>query len=341
MSETQDERSTAFGIGGTVPNPLSLGGVVPGVTPGKTPPTFPGNAGGNPSGADPSDAIKKLLSQLMAQSQQRQIAVKPQAPTVPGRMDPTPPGYMQQGPGWGFERFAHTAQANLQNAAAAHKERQIQKAEADWEYMASATQELEAAKAGGNQQAIQKAQGKLFLFLSDGNGKRLKNMSEVFREDWMSPERTKAHGEAYKRFAAKQQMQDQAKNFAWRKMTQFFRHFHGQQQPPMTPEERQSMVREVVEKMPMTPPGGTDPKLMLELQKNIGEEFYKGKELEMRGKEFEQKDRELQENRKQREQDFQQTHQLKIDELNEKSEALDRRRSTEKQASRTAFKIGA
>jgi hypothetical protein len=92
MSETQDERSTAFGIGGTVPNPLSLGGVVPGVTPGTTPPTFPGNAGGNPSGADPNDAIKKLLSQLMAQSQQRQIAVKPQAPTVPGRMDPTPPG---------------------------------------------------------------------------------------------------------------------------------------------------------------------------------------------------------------------------------------------------------
>jgi hypothetical protein len=72
--------------------------------------------------------------------------------------------------------------------------------------------------------------------------------------------------------------------------------------------------------------------LGLELQKKIGEEFYKGKELEMRGKEFDQRDRELQENRKQREQDFQQTHQLKIDELDEKAEtarqaAFDRKTS--------------
>jgi hypothetical protein len=109
---------------------------------------------------------------------------------------------MQQGPGWGFERFAHTAQANLQNAAAAYKERQIQKAENDWQVYSNLTQGLEQAKASGDKQKVQAAQQQLDNFVIN-NQKSFKNMTKVFQQDWMSPEKTSAWGEAYKRHISK------------------------------------------------------------------------------------------------------------------------------------------
>jgi len=259
---------------GSTANPLAP--VVPGQTPGTTPPILPGAAGNqpnvtpiNPVATD--DTTQRILQRLIQAAQQRRIAVQPQAPAVPGRASTTPPEYMQKGPQWGFERFASTLAGNIQNAASAHKEKQVQKASADWEYMTAATQELEAAKSSSNPQAIQAAQAKVDAIL--GDPKKLKNMAKVFQQDWLSPEKTTAYGEAYKRVMAQQQQKQQqqsklqqAQKMALRKVAQFFR---GQQAPQMNPDEQRRMSQEIQNKMPMAtpPPDKGDTQVLLESMK--------------------------------------------------------------------------
>lgn len=296
--------------------------VVPGQTLGTTPPTFGAQAGTmdnplgvgtvNPGVPQQTDQVKRILEQLARAAQMRQLAARPQAPAVPGQRQANIPGYMA-GPyrsAWGFERFANTVGTSLQNATARMKEKQIQEAEGKWDQMAAYSQELEAAKAGGNPQAMQVAQMKLDNFLSDT--KTLKQMVKVFNQDWLSPEKTTAYGEAYKRVMAKMQNQDAAKKFAFSKLGNFFRNMVQSNQSralqQMTPEERQSMSREIQQKMPMTQ-AQVDPKQLIELQKNLGEEAYRQQELGLREREVAQKDTEIQQN-----------YQLHLDQVNQRAD---------------------
>jgi hypothetical protein len=324
-----------------VANPLAP--VVPGQTPGTTPPTFGGQAGTlqNPMGvtspvAAPDDTVKRILATLAQQAAIRGLGVKPTVPAVPGQRQAQVPGYMT-GPyskPWGFERFAQTVGTSLQSAANAHKEKQIQKAEADWEYMGSAMEELEAAKAGGNPQAIQQAQSKLDLITTDP--KKLKNMVKVFQQDWLAPEKTTPYGEAYKRVVSKMQQKDAAKKHAFGKIADFFRSKSDMAMQQMTPEERQRMGQEIQSRAPMTPAGQIDPKMLIELQKNLGEEAYKAADIGLRERELTAKTEETKEARLQRQQQHeedlemkQQTLQLHYDDLaakieDSKQRALDR-----------------
>lgn len=230
--------------------------VVPGQTTGTTPPFLPSPGGGTP-GVD--DQTKRLLDMILRTATQRRFAGQPRPSAVPGRQDPfQPPSYMTSGPNphaWGAQRLMYGIQSMMKNAVAHHKEEQVNKAMADWEYAQSALNEYYNAQASGDQNALATAQKKLDVVF--GDPKKLKNMAKALNQDWLNPEKTTVYGEALKKVAANTQQKDQQKQNAKQGITNMFKRLIGrsQPQPQLSPEQKQGIEKEVIEKAPTTVAG--------------------------------------------------------------------------------------
>lgn len=241
--------------------PNALGSVVPGSTPGTTPPFNP-PAGGSPAGGV-DEQTKKILAMLMQAASQKKAAGTPAPTSVPGKTDPFgAPSHMTSGRNphaWGAQRLMYGVQSMIKNAVSQHKEEQITKAMADWEYSQLALNEFYAAQASGDQKAIEVAQRKLDAAF--GDPKKLKNMAKALNQDWLNPEKTTVHGEALKRVAAKTQQTDQGKQQAKTGLQNLFKHLiqkaQGPKQPEYTDADKRGIEQEVIGKAPTTTSGAT------------------------------------------------------------------------------------
>jgi len=147
-----------------------------------TPPFQPG--GGTPDPAAQVNSMTQRIMQALAQaSQRKQFAGQPVASPVPGQIDPAEArsiGMNTKNPhAWGAQRFMAGVQGMIQNAVSKQKESQLLKAEGDWTYLQSALNELYAAQASKDPQAIASAQSKVDVVTSDP--KKLKNMLGTFQ----------------------------------------------------------------------------------------------------------------------------------------------------------------
>jgi hypothetical protein len=236
---------------------------VPGQAPGwslrgdspSTPPFVP-SPSGSAGGID--EQTKRILTALTQAATQRRAAGTPRPSAVPGAQNPFgAPSYMTSGPNphaWGAQRLMYGIQAMIGNAVSRHKEEQITKATADWEYAQSALNEYYAAQQSGDQQALQSAQTKLDVVF--GDPKKLKLMAKALNQDWLNPEKTTPHGEALKRVAAQTQQKDQQKQQAKSGIQRLFGSLidkvKGQQQPQYTDDEKKRMEQEIINKAPAT-----------------------------------------------------------------------------------------
>jgi hypothetical protein len=213
---------------------------------------------------------QRIMAALAQASQRKQFAGQPVPSPVPGQVDPHAAqriGMDTANPhAWGAQRFMAGVQGMIQNAVSKQKESQLLKAEGDWTYLQSALNELYAAQASKDPQAIASAQSKVDVVTSDP--KKLKNMAKALNQDWMNPERTTVYGEALKKVNAKTQQTDAQKQQAQTGIKSMFRSLlQRQQQPTLTPEQQKAAGREVQEKAPTTT-AGLDPK-SLEAQERI------------------------------------------------------------------------
>jgi hypothetical protein len=225
--------------------------VVPGQTQGTTPPFLPQQGGG---GVD--EQTKKILQMLVQSASQKRFAGQPRPSPVPGKQDPfSPPSYMTSGPNphaWGAQRLMYGIQSMMKNAVGHHKEEQITKATADWEYAQSALNEYYAAQESKNPEALAAAQKKLDVVF--GDPKKLKNMAKALNQDWLNPEKTTPYGEALKRVAGETQKKDSQKQQAKQGIMGIFKKLVGKGQPQaqMNPDETKRMEQEVISKAPTT-----------------------------------------------------------------------------------------
>jgi hypothetical protein len=234
--------------------------VVPGVTPATTPPFLPSGA---PGGApEPSSQVgemtKRILATLAQSAQRKQFAGTPQPAAVPGMQDPNAArqiGMNTANPhAWGAQRLMAGVTTSIQNAVAQKKQKDLLKAESDWTYMSSALNELYSAQASGDPRAVAEAQSKVDVVM--GDPKKLKQMAKALNQDWLNPEKTTVYGEALKKVTSKTEQTAGQKEQAKQGLMGMFRKLMGQQQQPqLSPEQQQTMGREIQAKAPTSAPG--------------------------------------------------------------------------------------
>jgi hypothetical protein len=243
---------------------------------GELPIATPSFTGGAPAGTpsfgasagtpDPSmqvNAMAKAIMQRLAQAQQKKQFAGTAVPgAVPQRQDPQAGqniGMNTANPrGWGKQRFAAGVQAMIANAVSDQKQKKLNKAEADWTYMQSGLNELYAAQASGDPNAIKAAQQKVDVVL--GDPKKLKEMAKALNQDWLNPEKTTVYGEALKKVtnqAGQQAQNDAQKQQAAQGLKGMMQKLlQRQQQPQLTPEQKTQMSAEILAKAPTTTAGG-------------------------------------------------------------------------------------
>jgi hypothetical protein len=244
------------------PSPVTAipGAVVPGMTPGTTPPILQGGGTPDPS-SQVSEMTKRLLQTLAQASQRKQFAGTPVPSAVPERQDPRAAqniGMNTTHPNaWGKQRFAAGIQAMISNAVADQKQKKLVKAEADWTYMQSSLNELYAAQASGDPNAVKAAQQKVDVVMSDP--KKLKDMAKALNQDWLNPEKTTVYGEALKKVTAKAgqdaQTDAQKQQAATGLKATFQKLLQRRQQPQLSPEQMKAMSAEIQAKAPTTTAG--------------------------------------------------------------------------------------
>lgn len=256
------------------------GGAMPIATPqfagGAAPvPSFGQSAGTPDPSMQVNDMAKTIMQRLAQASQRKQFAGVPVARPVPGQQDPNAArqiGMNTANPNaWGKQRLMSGLATSIQNATNRKKQEKVLKAEADWNYMSTALNELYAAQASNDSAGAAKAQAKVDVVL--GDDKKRKQMQEALMQDWLEPSKTKVYGDALKSQMAKteqQSQQDQQKQQAATGLKGLFQKLmQKQQQPPqLTPEQHQQMVREIQEKAP-TSAGGMSPDDQLKFAKGI------------------------------------------------------------------------
>ena len=199
---------------------------------------------GNTSTVDAQ--TQAVLQMLMRAAAQKRMTAQPNLAPVPGKLPPPQP--MGNRPGYGVLSVLNGVRTGIHNAVAEKKQREQIQGMNDWNYMESAFNELNAAKASGDQQATQLAQKKLDTFFQDD--KKLKQMSKALNQDWLNPEKTNAYAQgvqqAQKQSQAKQAQQQNAR-------TQLMKLFRMNRQPQFQPnaQQRQDIGREIQSKAPM------------------------------------------------------------------------------------------
>ena len=199
-----------------------------------------------------NEKTKQILQYLVQASQRKQMANTAVPAELPGQQSTLPPPSMAGHPRQGS---FHTIGALISNAVQKQKQDQLLKAEGDWTYLQSAMNELYGAQQSGDPQAIKAAQAKVDVMMNDP--KKLKNMAKALNQDWLAPEKTTVYGEALKNVTAKSKQSEQQKQQAKQGIMSIFKKLIGrQQEPQLSPEQRQQMGREIQAKAPTT---ATDP----------------------------------------------------------------------------------
>jgi len=226
-------------------------GAVPGATLGQTP--------------SPDETTKRLLEMLTRSASTPQIAVKPHPIPIPGQADMNAARNIGMNTAWpanyGFERFGAEVGGMVRNAVSAQKEKQVSAATADWEYLKEAGDELEAAKAGGDQGAIQAAQSKVQAVL--GDPKKVKRMQKALQMSWLDPSKTDAYTEGFQRMMKQSKEEEQKKRGAAENLKKMVRPLlravtmgaaGGKKEPQLTPDEQGRMSKELYQKIPVSRP---------------------------------------------------------------------------------------
>jgi len=226
-------------------------GAVPGATLGQTP--------------SPDETTKRLLEMLTRSASTPQIAAKPHPIPIPGQVDMNAARNIGMNTAWpanyGFERFGAEVGGMVRNAVSAQKEKQVSAATADWEYLKEAGDELEAAKAGGDQGAIQAAQSKVQAVL--GDPKKVKRMQKALQMSWLDPSKTDAYTEGFQRMMKQSKEEEQKKRGAAENLKKMVRPLlravtmeppGGKKEPQLTPDEQGRMSKELYQKIPVSRP---------------------------------------------------------------------------------------
>src|SRR5258706_2225769 len=229
-------------------------GAVPGATLGQTP--------------SPDETTKRLLEMLTRSASTPQIAAKPHPIPIPGQADMNAARNIGMNTAWpanyGFERFGAEVGGMVRNAVSAQKEKQVSAATADWEYLKEAGDELEAAKAGGDQGAIQAAQSKVQAVL--GDPKKVKRMQKALQMSWLDPSKTDDYTEGFQRMMKQSKEEEQKKRGAAENLKKMVRPLlravtmgavGEKKEPQLTPDEQGRMSKELYANIPMTPRGGS------------------------------------------------------------------------------------
>jgi hypothetical protein len=207
-------------------------------------------------GADlPPEVKQKIVQALTQLAQRKQMAATPRPSSVPAQQSTEPPGYMQKGRAWGPERMMSTLQKSLQNATAKTKEGQILKAQGVFDQINAASNELYAAQSSGDKKAEASAQSKLDAIMSDP--KTMKGVAEALNQDWLNPEKTTTWKIGMQRSMADAQKKNQAQQGIMGVFNKMKQKVQGAAQPQFTPEQQQSMAREMQAKAPTTMSGGS------------------------------------------------------------------------------------
>ena len=257
-----------------------------------------------PAGApNPQQSVMDLLKRLMMQ--RRMQMPQPVPAPIPDRQGTTPPGYMQQQP-WGKERFLYGLAGIIKNADAQHKERNLAKAESDWNILTLVMQRNTDPNTGQVDQA-KLMQDPLAMSIL-GDPKKLKNMSKALNQDWLNPKNSPEYQALQKSVQGTEQKQQAASGLKgiFQKLIQ-----RGQQP---TPQARAALASSVAQKAPIgSQPADT--KELLEFYKTATEMGFKGEELKLRQRELEATEAD----RKAR---LAETHQQHLDTLSSRQDAL-------------------
>lgn len=265
-----DANSQIVVPGGSVPitTPQFAGGAAP-------VPSFGQSAGTPDPSMQVNDMAKAIMQRLAQSSQRKQFAGVPVPGEVPGQQDPNAARRIGMDTGnpnaWGKQRLMAGIQTNIANAVAKQKQQKLVKAEADWSYMGSAINELEAAKASNDPKAVAAAQQKVDVVL--GDPKKLKEMARALNQDWLDPQKTTVYGDALKKVTAKAgqdaQTDAQKQQAAQGLKGMFQKLMQRQQQPQLTSEQQKAMSAEILAKAPMTATGGASLKEQAEGAKAV------------------------------------------------------------------------
>ena len=204
-----------------------------------------------------SQRLQQQKEMLMKMMQPRTQLAAPQAPAQPqgGKswQGPIPPGYEKQA-------FFQNLGATIQGAVAQQKEKQIRAALADYSAIGTAWDRAQEMSQGDPQKSSQMFQNDPVVQAVMGDTKKMKNIAKAFSMDWLNPEKQTVYQEALKRHL----QADKAG-----KMSKVLRTLLGQHQKgqvAMTGQERQGMIQEQTQKLPMQTKG-TDPKAAAEMMR--------------------------------------------------------------------------
>jgi len=230
---------------------------------------------------NPQHSVMDLLKNLMAQ-RHSQLAQPVPAP-VPGQTDTTPPPYMQSHQ-WAKQRFLFGLAGVIKNADSMHKQKELAKAESDWNILQTVISRNTDTNTGQVDQ--QKLMQDPLAMSILGDPKKLKRMSKALNQDWLNPKSSPE----YQALQKSMQTTDQ-KHQAATGLKGIFQKLMGRQAPP-SPEARAALASSVASRAPLTPEQGVDAKTLLEFYKTAADFGYKDKEFALRQKELEEKHQE-------------------------------------------------
>lgn len=196
-------------------------------------------------GANLDQTIARMLSRIRPMSQLAAPAGMPKSPE---------PAKMAQGPAHnpseGAQLFMHNLGATVQQAVAAHKEKQIRTAMADYSAIGTAWENAQMAAGDPSAPDYHDKAMKLFQQMPTvqailGDPKKMKNIAKAFAQDWLNPEKTTVYGEALKRHM------EADKAGKMMKLMQML-HLKAKSQPQLDPQQRQQLVQEESSRLPLS-----------------------------------------------------------------------------------------
>jgi hypothetical protein len=219
----------------------------PGTDPGGTPPILPGPSGLNPPGAaapppapggapgqdDPMRKILEALIKSQAATQRPQLAPTGVQAQPAQRVRELPP------------MFGITA--GIQAIVAHEHQKKLAAATSDWNDLTTSIQKYIGQDGKVDPSAYQDPAVMQIL----GDPKKLKLMAKSLNQDWLNPEKTTVYGEALKRSLAQNQQKQQAASGLKQMMSHLIKK---SQQPQLSPDQQQGMMKEVMSKAPIAIP---------------------------------------------------------------------------------------
>lgn len=196
-------------------------------------------------GANLDQTISRMLSRIRPMSQLAPPGAPPKAPE-PAKMATG----IAHNKNEGTQMFLHNLGATVQNAVAAHKEKQIRTAMADYSAIGTAWENAQMAAGDPSDPKYQEKAMQIFQQMPTvqailGDPKKMKNIAKAFAQDWLNPEKTTVYGEALKRHM------EADKAGKMMKLMQML-HLKAKSEPQLDPQQRQQLVQEEASRLPLT-----------------------------------------------------------------------------------------